>query len=99
MTSISPARTELTKGAVAKALAATPAARPIMDMQEADNVQIHLMIEPGWVGLNKFTVILATPDGLPVTMRPLSFYVSKAKRKTWVKANCALRNIRGMCIE
>lgn len=66
MTSISPARTELAQQMVAKALAAVPAARPIMDQQDADNLQIHLMIEPGWVGANKFTVILATPDGLPV---------------------------------
>ncbi|MFN8488337.1 MAG: copper resistance protein CopC [Caldilineaceae bacterium] len=66
MTSISPARTELTQQTIAKALAAAPAARPIMDMQEADTMQVHLMIEPGWVGVNKFTVILSTPDGLPV---------------------------------
>lgn len=67
MTSISPARTELTQRTIAKALAAAPAARPLMDMQEADNMQVHLMIEPGWVGANKFTVILATPDNLPVS--------------------------------
>lgn len=66
MTSISPARTELTQRTIAKVLAAAPAARPIMDMQVADNVQVHLLIEPGWVGANKFTVILATPDGLPI---------------------------------
>ncbi|CAN5571256.1 copper resistance CopC/CopD family protein [soil metagenome] len=67
MTSISPARSTLTQRAINKTLAALPKAQPLMDMQEADNLQIHLMVEPGWVGENKFTVILSTPDNMPIT--------------------------------
>ncbi len=67
MTSISPARSELTQRAISKALAALPPPQPLMDMQTADDLQIHLMVAPGWVGKNKFTVIPSTPDNMPVT--------------------------------
>ncbi|MCX6045388.1 MAG: copper resistance protein CopC [Chloroflexi bacterium] len=67
MTSISPARGELTQRAINKVLAALPPPQPLMDMQVVDDLQIHLIIEPGWVGENKFTVILSTPDNMPVT--------------------------------
>ncbi len=66
MTSISPARSELTQQAIRKTLAALPIAQPLMDMQEADNLQIHMLIEPGWVGENKFSVIVSTPDNMPI---------------------------------
>lgn len=67
MTAIDPARNELTQRAITKALAALPPPPPLMAMQAADNVQIHLMAAPGWVGQNRFTVILATPDNVPIT--------------------------------
>ena len=87
MTSISPARTELTQRAISKTLAALPKPQPLMAMQEADNLQIHLMAEPdGWVKINS---LLSFPHLIICRLStPRSFAcVLKVRCKIWAKVS------------
>lgn len=64
LTSIRPARSNLQQRAATDTL---PPQNPISNMRIADDTHIRLLISPGWVGNNTFTLSLADLSGQPIS--------------------------------